>query len=73
MPEAEKFRGNLRTASMQSSLGATRYTVVGRYRDSRRQLMGRWPDTPRATLTGFLLIFVLFPLLAWLCLWFMGR
>jgi predicted Na+-dependent transporter len=35
--------------------------------------MGRWPDNPRSTLIGFLLIFVLFPLLAWLCLWFTRR
>jgi len=36
----------------------------------RMTAMGRWPDNPRSTLIGFLLIFVLFPLLAWLCLWF---
>jgi len=33
--------------------------------------MGRWPDSRRSTLIGFLLIFVLFPVLAWLCVQFM--
>jgi len=33
--------------------------------------MGRWPDNSRSTFITFLLIFVLFPLLAWLCMWFM--
>lgn len=73
MPEAEKFRWNRQAAGMQSTLGATEYGVQLAGRFFRRRLMGRWPDTPRATLTGFLLIFVLFPLLAWLCVWFMGR
>ncbi len=35
--------------------------------------MARWPDSKRATLMGFALIFVLFPLLAWFCVWFMKR
>ncbi|MEY3458981.1 MAG: hypothetical protein RL215_2138 [Planctomycetota bacterium] len=34
--------------------------------------MARWPDNARATLLGFLLIFVLFPCLAWLCWWFVS-
>jgi len=33
--------------------------------------MGRWPDNCRSTLVTFGLIFILFPLLAWLCIWFM--
>lgn len=33
--------------------------------------MGRWPDNSRSTLITFLMIFLLFPLLAWLCVWFM--
>lgn len=32
--------------------------------------MGRWPDNHRSTLLTFVLIFVLFPLLCWLCWWF---
>jgi len=32
--------------------------------------MGRWPNEKRSSLTTFLLIFVLFPLLAWLAMWF---
>jgi hypothetical protein len=32
--------------------------------------MGRWPDSPRATWATFALIFLLFPLLAALCWWF---
>jgi len=31
--------------------------------------MARWPDNTRATLTGFVLIFVLLPVLIWLCWW----
>jgi hypothetical protein len=34
--------------------------------------MARWPDNLRSTVIGFLLIFVLFPFLAWLCWWFVG-
>ncbi len=33
--------------------------------------MGRWPDSSRSTLVTFSLIFILFPLLALLCVWFM--
>jgi hypothetical protein len=33
--------------------------------------MGRWPDNNQSTLMTFALIFVLFPLLAWFCVWFM--
>ncbi len=33
--------------------------------------MGRWPDSPRSTWIGFILIFILFPLLAWLSVQFM--
>jgi hypothetical protein len=36
-------------------------------------LMGRWPDNRRSNLIAFALIFVLFPLLAWACVWFMRR
>jgi nitrate reductase NapE component len=32
--------------------------------------MGRWPNEKRSALTTFLLIFVLFPLLALLTYWF---
>lgn len=32
--------------------------------------MARWPDNPRANLWGFLLVFVLFPLLCWLTWWY---
>lgn len=32
--------------------------------------MARWPDHLRSNLSTFLLIFVLFPLLAWLAWWF---
>jgi len=32
--------------------------------------MGRWPDEKRSTLITALLIFGLFPLLAWLTWWF---
>lgn len=32
--------------------------------------MGRWPDERRSVLVTALLIFVLFPLLAWLTMWF---
>jgi len=32
--------------------------------------MGRWPDSKRSTLVTFLLIFVLTPLLAAVCWWF---
>jgi predicted Na+-dependent transporter len=35
--------------------------------------MARWPDNPRSTLTGFLLAFVLLPLLCWLCWWYVYR
>jgi hypothetical protein len=35
--------------------------------------MARWPDQSRSVLMTFLLIFVLFPLLAWLTLWFVRR
>ncbi|HRA86809.1 MAG TPA: hypothetical protein PK992_02030 [Planctomycetaceae bacterium] len=38
-----------------------------------RRTMGRWPDNPRSNLTAFALIFVLFPLLAWACVWIMRR
>ncbi len=33
--------------------------------------MGRWPDNRRSNLIAFGLIFVLFPLLAWGCVWIM--
>ena len=33
--------------------------------------MGRWPDNSRSTLVTFLLIFLLFPLMAWFCVWVM--
>jgi hypothetical protein len=32
--------------------------------------MGRWPNETRSIAATFLLIFVLFPLLAWLAWWF---
>ena len=32
--------------------------------------MGRWPNEKRSALMTALLIFVLFPLLAWLTYWF---
>jgi hypothetical protein len=32
--------------------------------------MGRWPDEARTTWTTALLIFVLFPLLCWLAIWY---
>jgi len=35
--------------------------------------MARWPDNARSNLIAFGLIFVLFPVLAWLCVWFVGR
>jgi nitrate reductase NapE component len=35
--------------------------------------MGRWPDNRRSNLIAFALIFVLFPLLAWGCVWIMKR
>ncbi len=35
--------------------------------------MGRWPDRTRSIVTTFLLIFVAFPLLAWLVTWFVRR
>lgn len=34
--------------------------------------MGRWPDNRRSTLVTIGLIFVLFPLVAWFCIWFIG-
>ncbi len=34
--------------------------------------MARWPDNPRATITTVLLITVVFPLLCWLAVWFVG-
>ena len=37
------------------------------------ETMGRWPDNPRSNLIAFASIFVLFPLLAWACVWFMRR
>ncbi|MCH7685762.1 MAG: hypothetical protein IH899_03620 [Planctomycetes bacterium] len=37
---------------------------------SLKAIMGRWPDQSRSTWTTFLLIFVLFPLLALLAWWF---
>ncbi len=35
--------------------------------------MARWPDNPRSNFIALGLIFVLFPLLAWACVWFMNR
>jgi hypothetical protein len=35
--------------------------------------MGRWPNQKRMDVTTALLIFVLFPLLAWLAWWYVGR
>lgn len=35
--------------------------------------MARWPDNLRGTLTTWLLIVVLFPLLCYLAVWFVGR
>jgi hypothetical protein len=32
--------------------------------------MARWPDNTRSTWLAVLLIFVLLPLLCWLCWWF---
>jgi hypothetical protein len=32
--------------------------------------VARWPDNTRANLTALALIFVLLPLLCWLCWWF---
>jgi hypothetical protein len=36
----------------------------------RRNVVGRWPDKSRSALMTFVLIFVLFPLLCFLCWWF---
>jgi hypothetical protein len=38
--------------------------------DNREAAMGRWPDNVRSTWLTFLIIFVLFPLLAALAWWF---
>jgi predicted Na+-dependent transporter len=35
--------------------------------------MGRWPNETRSTLVTAALMFVLFPLLAWLAWWFVKR
>jgi hypothetical protein len=35
--------------------------------------MGRWPDEKRSVVTTAALIFILFPLLCWLALWFVRR
>jgi hypothetical protein len=35
--------------------------------------VGRWPNEKRSVATTFLLIFVAFPLLAWLAYWFVRR
>jgi hypothetical protein len=35
--------------------------------------MGRWPDNPRSTLVGFVLVFLFLPLLCWLAWWFVRR
>ncbi len=35
--------------------------------------MARWPDRTRSMVTTFALIFVLFPLLAWLTWWYVRR
>jgi hypothetical protein len=35
--------------------------------------MGRWPNEKRSSITTFLLIFVAFPLLAWLAWWYVRR
>lgn len=34
--------------------------------------MARWPDNSRANLIAIGMVFVLFPLLAWLCVWYMN-
>jgi hypothetical protein len=39
----------------------------------KAEAMGRWPDSNRSTFMTFLLIFVLFPLLAFGCWWFVKR
>ncbi len=36
-------------------------------------LMGRWPDEKRSQFQTFGIMFVLFPLLAWLAWWFVKR
>lgn len=33
--------------------------------------MARWPDNFRANVIGFLLIFVVLPLLCWLATWYL--
>ncbi len=33
--------------------------------------MARWPDSSRANIVGFLLIFVLLPVLCWLASWYL--
>ena len=34
--------------------------------------MARWPDNWKSNLLGFLIVFVLFPVLCWLAWWWMG-
>jgi len=36
-------------------------------------LMARWPDNQKANLIALAMMFVVFPLLAWLCVWFVRR
>ncbi|MDG2128993.1 MAG: hypothetical protein P8K08_13425 [Fuerstiella sp.] len=36
------------------------------------EIMARWPDNKKSNVVMLALIFLLFPLLAWLCAWFVN-
>jgi hypothetical protein len=35
--------------------------------------MARWPDNQKSNTIALAMMFILFPLLAWLCIWFVRR
>ncbi len=57
----------LRPRGSESTDGAQ---PVGFSRD-KQDRMARWPDNSKANFIALGLIFGLFPLLAWLCWWFL--
>ena len=63
-----RLSGDHQPASVSPRLEEERESL--KLKEVEKVIMGRWPDQSRSTLITFLLIFVLFPLLALLAWWF---
>lgn len=61
-------RFNRRIGEVQVAVAAKRSGVINAVANE----MARWPDNLKSNVVGFIIVFVLFPILCWLAWWWLN-